>query len=95
MKFKYRVIPCYLSITKCEIIKEDSEMVTFLKFSNWSNGYVKDVERKYNTHSQWFDTWDEAKQFLMVYVEKELSLCESKVSDALKNLEKVKNLQEV
>lgn len=76
-------------IEPVEVIRETEKMVV-IAGHGWNNKECKEAKR--SNYQNFFDTWDEAHQFLVISAENLVAAAEKRLSDCKTNLDKVKGL---
>lgn len=76
-------------IEPIEVIRETEKMVVIIG-NGWSNKEYKQAKR--SDFQNFFDTWDEAHQFLVISAENLVAAAEKRLSYCKTNLDKVKGL---
>ena len=85
MKIETWYVVLFNEIKKVKVVKETKDFI-------WVQGRVK--ERKFGCYRSYYDTFAEAKLFLLNRAEKKLEDAHRIVAEAQKELRKVRNLTE-
>lgn len=82
------------SITKYEVIKETEKQITFIYRWEWNkeNKFRERRENKDSSYHKWHNTFEEAKNYLIKYNEKQIENLENQIIKAREKLSKVRLL---
>jgi hypothetical protein len=82
------------AITPVEVVRETEKSVFLTKSDLWGGAIGATKEAKRSDFQNWFDTWKDAHEFILLKQEKRVYDLEGMYEFAVRNLERIRAMQD-
>ena len=95
MKYTYRTGGYPGGIKRMEVVKETDKQIVVLEYNLWSKTFIESRRAKRSDFYNFFDTFDQAKAFLMAGCDCQIRQYQSSLDSVKARKQVINNLQEV